>query len=454
MTHAFRTLTALLVLAPLTLSADEWPTFGGKPDRNPVTSEKGFPSSWDGEKKKNIKWMAELGKHAYSNPVIAGGRVFIGTDNSQRDPAIKGDKGILMCFSAADGKFLWQTVHEKLPGGFNVDAPDIGICSTPCATADFVYYISNRDELICRKAKDGAQVWLLDMRKELGALQDQAATCSPLLVGELLFVLTGHARENKEKPSDPKPPSFISVNAATGKIVWKDNSPGTKILSSQWGCAAYGVVEGQPQVVFPGGDGWLYAFEPATGKMIWKFNCLVHEKIGESGLPDTRNTLVATPVYAGSRVFIAVGIDTETSGPGCLRAIDARQKGDVTKSAELWKLVGEDFGASISSVAVQDDLLFATEYSGFLNCIEAGTGKRLWRHDFLTTVWGAPMIAEGKVYVRTADGDVSIFQFGREKKLIVKNDSIPGLSQGNVIPSDGVFYIAGLSRLWAIAESK
>src|SRR6185295_3730254 len=188
--HAFRTSIALLVLAPLTLNADEWPTFGGKPDRNPVSSEKGFPSTWDA--KKNVKWTAQLGKHTYSNPVIAGGRVYVGTDNGQpRDPAIKGDKGILMCFSAADGKFLWQAVHEKLPGGNAVDASDIGICSTPAATADFVYYVSNRDELVCRKAKDGAQVWLLDMRKDLGARQDQAAVCSPLLVGDLLFVLTG-----------------------------------------------------------------------------------------------------------------------------------------------------------------------------------------------------------------------------------------------------------------------
>jgi len=451
-THAFRTLISLLVLAPLTLSADDWPTFGGRPDRNPFTPEKGFPSTWD--KAKNVKWTTELGKHTYGNPVVAGGRVFIGTDNGQpRDPANKGDKGVLMCFSAADGKFLWQAVHEKLPGGMNVDAPDIGICSTPVATADFVYYVSNRDELVCRKAGDGAQVWLLDMRKELGAKQDQAAACSPLLVGDLLFVMTGHARENREKPADPKPPSFIAVNAATGKLVWQDNSPGDRILSSQWGNAAYGVVDGQPQVAFPGGDGWLYAFEPATGKPIWKFNCKAHEKIGSDGEPETRNTLVATPVYAGHRVLVATGIDTDTNGPGCLRAIDARQKGDATKTAELWKFVGDDFGCSISSVAVHEGLVYATELAGYVSCIDLDTGKRQWRQDLLTPIWGAPLVADGKVYVRTSEENVVIFQEGRTVKLIGKPELL-GTSQGNVVPSGGVFYIAGQSRLWAIAESK
>jgi outer membrane protein assembly factor BamB len=442
-------LIALLVLAPLPLTADDWPTFGGKPDRNPVTAEKGFPSTWDA--KKNVKWTAELGRHTYSNPVIAAGRVFIGTDYKPRDPASKEDKGVLMCFSAADGKFLWQALHEKLPGGPNVDAPDIGICSTPAATADFVYYVSNRDELVCRKAADGAQVWLLDMRKELGATQDQAATCSPLLVGDLLFVVTGHARESKEKPANPKPPSFIAVNAKTGKLVWQDSSPGARIISSQWGNAAYGVVDGQPQVVFPGGDGWLYAFEPPSGKLIWKFNCKAHEKADSSEAE--RNTLVATPVFAGPRVFIATGIDTDTSGPGCLRAIDARQKGDVTKTAELWKFAGEEFGVSISSVAVHDGLLYAAEYAGYINCIEVETGKRLWRHDLLTNIWGSPLVADGKVYVRTGEENVVVFQEGRTMKVLGKIE-LPGTSQGVVVPSDGVFYIAGNSRLWAVAESK
>lgn len=452
MNHAFRTLTALAVLAPLTLSADEWPTFGGRPDRNPVTSEKGFPSTWD--VKKSVKWAAELGKHTYSNPVIAGGRVFVGTDNGQpRDPAIKGDKGVLMCFSAADGKFLWQAVHGKLPGGINVDAENIGICSTPAVTADFVYYVSNRDELICRKAKDGTQVWLLDMRKDLGALQDQAAVCSPLLVGELLFVLTGHARESKEKPSDSKVPSFIAVNAATGKVVWKDNSPGAGILSSQWGSAAYGAVDGQPQVVFPGGDGWLYAFEPMTGKLIWKFNCKAHEKVDDKGEPETRNTLVAAPVYAGHRVLITMGIDTDTNGVGCLRAIDARQKGDVTKTAELWRIAGEDFGASISTVAVHDGMVYATELAGYVDGIDLETGKRAWRQDLLTPIWGSPLVADGKVYVRTGEENVVVFQEGRTLKILGKYE-LPGTSQGSVVPSDGVFYIAGQSKLWAIAESK
>ena len=66
----------------------------------------------------NIKWIAQLGSMSYGNPVIAGGKIFVGTNNRcERQPTVKGDKGVVMCFREADGKFLWQNVHDKLPSG-------------------------------------------------------------------------------------------------------------------------------------------------------------------------------------------------------------------------------------------------------------------------------------------------------------------------------------------------
>jgi len=125
----------------------------------------------------------------------------------------------------------------------------------------------------------------------------------------------------------------------------------------------------------------------------------------------------------------------------------------VTKTAELWKFAGEDYGVSVSSVAVHDGLLYSTEYAGYVNCIEVETGKRHWRHDLLTPVWGSPLVADGKVYVRTGEENVVVYQEGRTMKVLAKPE-LPGTSQGVVVPSDGVFYVAGHTRLWAIAEPK
>ena len=44
-------------------------------------------------------------------------------------------------------------------------------------------------------------------------------------------------------------------------------------MHGQWSNPAYADAKVEPQVIFPGGDGWLYAFAPETGEVIWKFDC-------------------------------------------------------------------------------------------------------------------------------------------------------------------------------------
>lgn len=459
MIRAFLTSLGLLLLAPAALQADDWPMLGGRPDRNLVSAEKGLPVTWDAKTRKNIKWVFHLGaSETYGTPVVSHGRIFLGTSNDQdkpRDPSLKGDKGILLCLSEKDGSLLWQAVHEKLETGEAEDFPWIGICSTPCVVGDRVYYVSNRAELVCRTAADGKVAWSLDMRKQLGVSPHQGSASAPLVVGNLVYVLTGHGIDYKKHVVlDPTVPSFIAVDKNTGKVVWQDSSPGSRILAGQWGSPSYGIVDGRAQVVFPGGDGWLYSFEPVTGKLLWKFNCKAHEKIAPDGKPETANQLLACPVISGHRVIIATGIDTDQIGPGCLRAIDARKNGDVTANAELWKAVGDAFGASISTVAVHEGLVYAIQQSGFVDCYELETGKRAWQHDMLSLSWGSPLIADGKLYVRNGDEEVNVFQLGREKKLLAKNGGLPNVGCGSVVAANGVLYFAGKKHLYAVAESK
>src|SRR5262249_39657939 len=89
---------------------NNWPMYGGTINRNMVnTTDKNIPASWSVEegKTKSVKWVAALGSSAYGGPVISGGKVFVSTNNEiPRDPNLKGDKGVLMCFRESDGKFL------------------------------------------------------------------------------------------------------------------------------------------------------------------------------------------------------------------------------------------------------------------------------------------------------------------------------------------------------------
>jgi len=486
---AILTLPVALVLSEgreARVEGDDWPMFGGRPDRNMVSAEKGLPTEWSWEPRKNVKWAAEIGHETttYGSPVVAGGRVFMGTSNSKPlDPEVKGDRGVMACFSAADGAFLWQAVHEKLHPGDKkkaeeVDYPEVGIASTACVAGERVYYVNNRAELVCldvqgfhdgendgpfkeeklARKQDADVVWILDMRKEFGITPHQASAASPLAVGDLVFAVTGQGRGVASgKVDNPKAPSFVAVDAKTGKAVWQDDSPGDRIVTGQWGSPAYGVVDGKPQVVFPGGDRWLYAFEPATGKLLWKFDCGAHEKPKADGKPETDNQLVATPVFHKDRVYIGFGEHPDVGGsesPGCLRAIDALKRGDITREGEVWRVDGANFHWTIANVAVHGSVIFAVEASGYLNCLDLHTGRLIWRHDFLTTVFGSPLVADGKVYVRTGDGEVVVFAASKNYKVLARNKGLPDLGQGAVIAADGVLYLAGNARLYAIAQSK
>src|SRR5687767_1669885 len=128
----------------------DWPMWGGTPDRNMVSSMKGLPAEWDVKTKKNIKWVAALGSQSYGNPVVAGGMVFVGTNNEGlRDPKQPGDRGVLMAFRESDGEFLWQHTHEKLASGRANDWPFQGVASSPLVEGNRLYYVSNRGVLWC-----------------------------------------------------------------------------------------------------------------------------------------------------------------------------------------------------------------------------------------------------------------------------------------------------------------
>src|SRR5436309_11852706 len=106
----------LLVGRPLNMnmSAGDQPQWGHAWSRNMVSNERGLPDSFDPKTGQNIKWSAELGAETHSTPVIARGRVYIGTNNGRpRDPHEVGDRGVLMCFDEATGCFLWQLAVPK-----------------------------------------------------------------------------------------------------------------------------------------------------------------------------------------------------------------------------------------------------------------------------------------------------------------------------------------------------
>ena len=144
---------AALLLACAAPAADR-PQWGQAWSRNMVSAEKGLPDSFDPHTGQNIKWSAALGTEAHSSPVIAGGRIYIGTNNGNpRDPKHQGDRGVLMCFDENSGDLLWQLVVPKREEDVYFDWPNSGISSPATVEGDRVYIVSNRGEVLCLDAQ-------------------------------------------------------------------------------------------------------------------------------------------------------------------------------------------------------------------------------------------------------------------------------------------------------------
>lgn len=518
----------------------DWPMWGGTPSRNNVPEATGIPSDWNiGEfddddnwikgSGKNIKWVAPVGSQTYGNPVVANGRIYVGTNNGNgyldRYPADV-DLGCLLSFSEKDGSLLWQHSSEKLKTGRVHDWPLQGICCAPYVEGNRVWFVSSRGEVVCVDeegfhddendgpfkdekvvAKDEADViWKVNMMgPPMNISQHNMCSCSVTAVNDILFVNTSNGLDESHiNLPRPEAPSFIALDKNTGELLWTDASPGENILHGQWSSPAVGMLGGVPQVIFTGGDGWVYSFEANRGtngkpKLLWKFDANPKDSEWILGGRGTRNNIIATPVIYDGLVYVAVGQDPEHGeGEGHLWCIDPKKRGDVspelavnesdrtkpiphrrlqavdetkgevavpnTNSAVVWHYskfdqdgdgefaFEEEMHRSCGTVAIKQDLLFISDFSGLFHCLDAKTGKVHWTHDMFAAAWGSPLIVDGKVYIGDEDGEVSIFELTSEQ-----HEPISVVDMGNSVYStpvvaNGILYIANRTHLFAIAN--
>ena len=610
----------------------DWPQWAGTSLRNNVPNVTGLPTDWnigefdrrsgewDSSTAENIRWYAQLGSQTYGNPVIAGGKVFIGTNNGaghlRRYPSDV-DLGCLLCFDEKTGEFLWQHSSEKLITGRVHDWPLQGICCAPLVEGDRLWFVTSRGEVRCLDvdgfydddddgvagesttlaemsnrgddnayevtigeltkgnlseeakallAERGAAVqgdvnvstitpakawklvgnfggvnreltvriagpnlkffktiqptdkneadviWVYDMMgPEMGISQHNMCSCSVTSDGDLLFVNTSNGLDESHiNLPAPEAPSFICMNKNTGEVLWTDASPGRNILHGQWSSPAVGTLAGQRQVLFAGGDGWLYSFKSNAGKdgrgeLLWKFDCNPKTSKWILGGEGTRNNLIATPVIYNDLVYIAVGQDPEHGeGEGHLWCIDPSKSGDVSptlavkvgesgrepiehrriqaviekdgeaavdnpNSAAVWHYslsdinddgeidFEEEMHRTIGTVAIKDDVLYLADFSGLVHCLDAypsKDGKPVvhFTYDMFAQSWGSALIADGHVYIGDEDGDVAIFKFGPDNNEPINEVNMGSSVYSTPVAANGAIFISTKDKLFCIEQ--
>ncbi len=504
----------------LKVGKNDWPQWAGSYLRNNVTDEPNIPTEWDVKTGKNIRWSMPLGSETYGNPVVANGKVYVGTNNGagyiKRYPSDV-DLGVLLCFDEKTGKFLWQHSNDKLAAGRVHDWPNQGICCAPLVDGELLYYVTNRGAVVCldtngfydgknngiqtetNQNKDEADViWSFDMMQNLGIAQHNMCSCSVTGAGNLLFVNTSNGvDEGHLNLPNERAPSFMCMNRVTGKVLWTDNSPGANVLHGQWSSPAYAELGGVKQVLFGGGDGWLYSFdadgENGASKLLWKFDCNPKESLYVLGGSATRNHIIGTPVVYDGLVYVAVGEDPEHgAGDGHLWCIDPTKRGDVSptlvfnakdpsmpiahkrlqamvakdgdfqldnpNSAAVWHYVGNNKAGFLNrmdrtcgTAAIKDNILFIADFSGVFHCLDAKTGEPYWTYDMFASSWSSPLIVEDRVYISDEDGDIGIFKVAKEQTQIAEIN-VDSAVYTTPVAANQTLYIANRNRIYAIQE--
>lgn len=509
----------------------DWPQFGRDATRNAVSAEQGPPTMWDigkfdektGEPiagtAKNIKWQARLGNQTVGDPVVVDGRVWVGTNNVFGKDVP--DASVLACFRESDGKPLYRYVSPRLAGGRNNDWPYASMACSPLIEGDRLWFVTNRAEVVCLdigplKKNEGEPriVWKIDMMDKygvhpVGSRMWLMRICSIAGYRDLIYVVTGNGAAfgtNDMPIPNPAAPSLLCLRKDTGEEVWRDKSPGENIQFGQWSSPTVVEVGTRAQCIVGQGDGWVRSFDALTGAPIWQFDMNHKESKWAAGGRSTRNSIVASPVFADGRIYIASGQYVEFGeGQGRLVCLDPARQGDIStelavdaagktlpqrrvqavdsargekaipnpNSGLVWEFVktpgaGDDFEdhmhRTIVNVAVHKGLVIAGDFSGLVHCFDAKTGQRFWAHDLYDVVCGTPLIVDGKVYIPGQEGNVSIFGLSSDpnramRRLNGVDEPLRKIETGDMhycspIFAQGVLYLATRSRLFAVAAGQ
>ena len=285
----------------------------------------------DPETTENVIWTVRLGSAAYGNSTVAGGRVFVGTNDLtlNDDPRFERSRGgLLKCLDEATGQLLWQLVvpeRTELHEGMLFQYQYLGVCSSPTVEGDRVYVVTSASDIVCLDvagqangndgpfvdegrymvspgkqpvdltATDADIIWRFDPMDELAVRPHNAASSSALIHGDLLYVGTANGvNRSHDKVLSPMAPSLIALDKRTGRLVATDNEQiGTRLYHGQWSSPSLGEIDGKTLVFFAGGDGFCYAFETVTNeskhpvhlKTAWSYNCNPPHYLFRDGKP-------------------------------------------------------------------------------------------------------------------------------------------------------------------------
>jgi outer membrane protein assembly factor BamB len=449
----------------------------------------------------DLLWEVRLGTHQYTIPRIDGGQIFLGiNDRNLNHPVLKKTGGgLLMCLEQSTGEMLWQLVIPRYMEGtkapFHFNHWECGVCSRPAVEGKRLYIVGSRGDVLCvdRRGqtdgndgpfvgeaeymgvpadtgyelgeRDGDIIWRYDMIEELSVVPHDVCGSTPLLYGDFLYVCTSNGMDDTHKNmANPSAVSLIVLDKETGRLAGTEGEMiGKRTLHGHWSSPVVAKVDGKAMILFGGGDGVLYSFQPLvpsvaagkreTLKKNWEYDCNPSDYREQNGQkiayaswnnnsPEGPSEIIATPAIYNNRIYVAIG-QSPIHGPGkgMLSCIDA------ATGKRIWESRRVD--RSLSNAAIHEGLVYIADYSGRVHCFDAETGRHYWEQELEGGCWSAsPVVVDNKVYISNERNTLWVLRAGRERKVLSKCR----VKSMAITPTvkDGVFYLPTQKRLFAI----
>jgi len=411
------TFLALLCLSSATLAAD-WPTWRG-PTGQGHCDEKHVPLAWSDTE--NVQWKVPLANQGNSTPVVWGDLIFLTQANQG------GTQRSLLCLAREDGKQLWQrdVAYAEKERNWN----ESWYCNaSPVLDGERAIVSFGSAGMYCYDFT-GKELW---KRTDLGAWEHAFGNgASPVLHGDLAILWCG--------PNETKGRNYLlAVDKKTGETVWEqDQSFGS------WSTPLLTKVNGQNQLILgysrdlksapEDKTGFLYGFDPKTGKEIWKCQGL-------------NSYCYASPLFAEG---IAVGM---SGYGGSALAVKIGGAGDIT-SSRLW--LHPKNTQRVGSGVIVDGHVYIVDENSVPHCYDLKTGEDKWKVDKRpgsgASTWGSMVHADGRLYVLMRNGETLVFAAKPTYEILAVNKLGDGEST-NSSPaiSNGQIFLRTFKHLWCI----